>query len=296
MAVTLVCVAACARCERIAMARTYSHLDPHQRAICDALIQLSRRHGLWQVFQDWVRMSAISVSNSVDLRQRDAREAEYMQMIRRYEKPELNTFATCLGYLVESLERGFHDALGEIYMALELGNEQAGQFFTPYPVARMMAAITAGDIKTTLEKQEIVTIQEPAAGAGVMILAVMDELQSQKISYQQVAHVTAIDIDLIAVSMCYLQCSLYHIPAVIIHGNGLSLETWSTWHTPAHILGGWRFKLKRHYADDAQVPAVAHREVPQIPARVASPARTPAPIRLHPEVKAHDNFQQMSLF
>lgn len=241
-------------------------------------------------------MSAIAVSNSVDLRQYQEREAEYMQMIRRYEKPELNMLAKCFGQLVESLERGFHDALGEIYMALELGNEQAGQFFTPYPVARMMGAITMGDIKATLEKQEIVTIQEPAAGAGVMILGLMDELQSQKINYQHVAHVTAIDIDLIAVSMCYLQCSLYHIPAVIVHGNGLSLETWSTWYTPAHILGDWNFKLKRHFADDAQVPAVEQSEVPQIPARVAAPARAPAPIRLHPEVKAHDNFQQMSLF
>lgn len=278
------------------MARTYSHLDPHQRAICDALIQLSRRHGLWQVFQDWVRMSAISVSNSVDLRQRDAREAEYMQMIRRYEKSELNTLANCFGYLVESLARGFHDALGEIYMALELGNEQAGQFFTPYHVARMMAAITTSDIQTTLERQDIVTIHEPAAGAGVMILGVMDELQSQKINYQQVAHVTAIDIDLIAVSMCYLQCSLYHVPAVVIHGNGLNLETWSTWYTPAHILGGWNFKLKRHYAEDAQVPAVARCEVPQIPAHVSAPARAPAPTRQHPEVQKAQSAQQLSLF
>jgi len=42
--------------------------------------------------------------------------------------------------------------------------------------------------------------------------------------------------------MCCLQLSLLHIPAVIIHGNTLLLQTWSHWYTPAYILGGWAWK------------------------------------------------------
>lgn len=48
--------------------------------------------------------------------------------------------------------------------------------------------------------------------------------------------------------MSYLQLSLLHIPAVVIHGNSLSLQVWSRWHTPAHVLGGWRRRLERRHA------------------------------------------------
>ena len=33
--------------------------------------------------------------------------------------------------------------------------------------------------------------------------------------------------------MAYIQLALYNIPAVIIHGNTLTVEEWSHWFTPA---------------------------------------------------------------
>jgi hypothetical protein len=41
-----------------------------------------------------------------------------------------------------------------------------------------------------------------------------------------------------AVHMAYIQLSLLHVPAVVVHGNTLSLEEWGYWYTPAHILDG----------------------------------------------------------
>jgi len=29
-----------------------------------------------------------------------------------------------------------------------------------------------------------------------------------------------------------------------VHGNALSAQVWGLWYTPAHILGGWRSKLR----------------------------------------------------
>ena len=40
------------------------------------------------------------------------------------------------------------------------------------------------------------------------------------------------DIDIRCVWMAYIQLSLYGIPAVVIHGNTLTMETWSQWYTP----------------------------------------------------------------
>lgn len=64
-------------------------------------------------------------------------------------------------------------------------------------------------------------------------------------NYQQHMHVVAQDLDEKAVHMAYVQLSLMHIPAVVIHGNTLSLEERARWYTPAHILGGWGWRLAR---------------------------------------------------
>ena len=44
--------------------------------------------------------------------------------------------------------------------------------------------------------------------------------------------------------MSYLQLSLLGIPAVIIHGNTLTVEEWSHWFTPAYVWGFWDAKTK----------------------------------------------------
>jgi len=51
--------------------------------------------------------------------------------------------------------------------------------------------------------------------------------------------VQAWDIDRTAALMCYLQLSLWHIPAEIIVGNTLSLEVREVFYTPAHYMGNW---------------------------------------------------------
>ena len=57
--------------------------------------------------------------------------------------------------------------------------------------------------------------------------------------------------------MTYVQLSLLHVPATVVHGNALSMEVWGTWYTPAHILGGWTFKLRRRLEADLLREAVA---------------------------------------
>jgi hypothetical protein len=56
--------------------------------------------------------------------------------------------------------------------------------------------------------------------------------------------VQAIDVDRLAGLMCYVQLSLWHVPAEVIVGNTLSLKVREVWHTPAHILGSWSYKLR----------------------------------------------------
>lgn len=232
----------------------------HERTMGKLLQENARRHRLHKVFSDFCEMSALALSNTVDLVHREAREARYMQIVGEYEREEVQRFPQLLAVLVDWLECGLDDCLGKLFMSLELGDSFKGQFFTPFEVSRLMAGITFGDARQAIEHQGFITMNEPACGAGGMILAAADALQAQGINYQRAMHATAVDVDATAVHMAYVQLSLAHVPAIIVHGNSLSLTEWGHWFTPAHILGGWDRRLRAQCRRDA-APAV----VPEMP-------------------------------
>jgi hypothetical protein len=89
-----------------------------------------------------------------------------------------------------------------------------------------------------------VTTLEPACGGGAMVIALAEALKDEGVNYQHHLHATAVDVDLKCVHMAYIQLALLHVPAVVIHGNSLSLEEHSRWRTPAHVLGVWDWRLK----------------------------------------------------
>ncbi len=93
-------------------------------------------------------------------------------------------------------------------------------------------------------------MMEPAVGAGGMVIATAEAFEDEGINYQQAMHVTCIDVDAAAVHMAYIQLSLLHIPAIIVHGNALINEQWGYWLTPAYVLGFWNSRLKRDTAED----------------------------------------------
>jgi len=99
-----------------------------------------------------------------------------------------------------------------------------------------------------------------------MVIALALELQERGVNYQQQLHVTAVDVDAKCVHMTYLQLSLLHIPAVVVHGNSLSLEEFGRWYTPAHIMNGWNYKLRR-----AGPAAETEPQLPETAKPVASP-------------------------
>ncbi len=230
-------------------------LDP-QKELVKLFNGLSGRQSHWQVFSDFCEISAISISNAVDWHHREEREDRYMQIVKGYKPEEVQRLCEGLGHLVMALEGGFTDVLGCVFHDLELHNKWAGQYFTPYPICRMMAKMTVGDrpsLRNQIEERGFITAMEPACGSGGMIIALADAMHDAGINYQQHLHVTAVDVDLKCVHMAYLQFSLLHIPAVIVHGNTLSLQEYSHWYTPAHIMGGWAWKLRRQEAAEKPI-------------------------------------------
>lgn len=260
----------------------------HQKELVKLITGLSHRHGQWQVFADFVEMGALSISNAVDLAQREKREARYMEIVKRYKPDELAKFPEMLVLLTLALEQEMDDVLGRTFHDLELHNKYAGQYFSPYHLCRMMAKMTLADnVEARIEERGFVTTMEPAAGSGAMVIALAHEMKDAGINYQRHLHVTAVDVDPKCIHMAYLQFALLHIPAIIVHGNSLSLEEYGHWYTPAHILDGWKWKLR-------QQPGGTH-EIERPPEAMAEP-----PARAEPMPGRKDDAQlgpsQLTLF
>ena len=203
------------------------------------------RHRLYEVFSHFCELSALSLRNAVDVVGRDERELRFHKIRERYTDTQMTRFSHMLGTLVMLMEDGFADTLGNLFMSLEFGNQYAGQFFTPYELQRLMAELTMNDVTAELIAQRggFIEMNEPACGAGGMVLACADVLRAREINPQKCLHVTAVDIAEICVHMTYIHLSLHHIPAIVVHGNTLSMQEFDHWCTPAHILGGWRNRL-----------------------------------------------------
>lgn len=230
------------------MAKT-KPIDP-RRELVAGIQKLARTHSPHQVFRDLMEVGAIALSNRVDLRKYEPREARYKQIMATYKAlEERQLLAKLFGCIVMALDRTGEpiDVLGSVFHELELHNHWKGQYFTPTAIAEAMArmSIQADMLRDHVSRRGFFTMCEPTCGAGVMILAAAKAVRDEGFNPHSHMHVTAVDIDALCVHMAYIQCSLWHIPATIIHGNSLTVETWDEWYTPAHIMGGWAYKLRR---------------------------------------------------
>jgi len=193
-------------------------------------------------------MAAIAMHNGIV---RDEKlEAEYLQIVGRYSKEEATAFARLLGELVILLDPEPYDVLGRLYMELELGSTHTGQFFTPPELSELMARLSYGDALATLDKP-FVTLQEPACGAGGMVLAFVKVMLSHGYNPAERMWAHCQDVDRLAALMCYLQLALWNVPAVVVVGNTLALEAREVFYTPAHYLGFWDSKLRRREEEEA---------------------------------------------
>ncbi|NQY62984.1 MAG: N-6 DNA methylase [Alteromonadaceae bacterium] len=176
----------------------------------------------FEVFNDFVQMAAISLHNAANMD--DDLEQQYLLIVGRYKKEDVDKICKLFAYVVTAFEIGFTDFLGAVYMEIEISNRHSGQFFTPYHLCKLMAKMTLTGIDKHFDEHYFITVDEPACGAGGMILAVVDELLERGYNPQTQLFVQCTDIDPLPVMMCYLQLALLHIPARIQIGNTLTLE------------------------------------------------------------------------
>ncbi len=245
----------------MAASKTYTAKVNHRQELIKLIRQLADKYSAWRVFEDFLAMAATSISNAVDWMHKEQRESTYMEIVARYEKKEIDLFPQMFAHLIEELERQVEnptDVLGWIYHEMELHNKYKGQFFTPQCVCDMMGQISVSENDLGIEQKGYVTVSEPCCGSGAMILGFAKAMALRGYDYQRQMVVTATDVDIKCVHMCYLQLSLYGIPAVVIHGNTITLKEWSRWYTPIYMLNDWIWRqacgnLDRRYPEDEAI-------------------------------------------
>lgn len=210
--------------------------------------------GIHEFLSDVFECSAIAISNKFDFRSYHIREEKYKAIMKKYDAEIRNLiceiFAQIFILLTSQINVGFNDYLGELYMRSETSSSKAGQFFTPYCVSKLCAecVVDKNQVEECIAKDRILTMHEPTVGAGGMVLALADVLyNSYHFNISRNLFVECGDIDTRCVHMCYLQLALAGIPAIVYHRNGLTLETWDKWETPAYIMQFSRFQRKNYY-------------------------------------------------
>lgn len=186
--------------------------------------KLSGKYSPYEVFSDWIRCSALAISNGCSFFHDEVwqeREKAYIDTMRRYDLDERIELCNMFALLGDALTENLTDVLGEIYMETGMGSKSTGQFFTPFHLSELDARMALKDSIENFNGQEI-SLLEPSCGGGGMIIAAAKVLLESGINPQKYLRVVAQDLDWKGVYMCYLQLSLVGLKAIVVQGDTLS--------------------------------------------------------------------------
>lgn len=160
------------------------NLCPYPIPTVDEIIKMtdssSYRVNKSKLISDVFECEALAISNKVDFTKYNEREKRYLEIINSYQPDEQKLIVdifTKIFFLCSSIvydDGIFDDYLGELFMKCNQGNKEAGQYFTPYNVSKMMAKMTITGDK--IKQDEILTVNDCCSGGGGMLIAALDVL------------------------------------------------------------------------------------------------------------------------
>jgi len=173
------------------------------------------------VFADFCRIAACCLAAG-------SREDEYFETIKPYSKEELSEFSKALGLLIEEMEsKPFTDVLGPYYLdvASHSSKQARGEFYTPPEVSKAMAMMLV-DVEQVKSEGKPITVNDPACGAGGMLLALAELFAPDNVA---LLRVTLQDINPTGIDMSYINMTLWGIPATLICGDTLRMTVNKSW-------------------------------------------------------------------
>ena len=202
---------------------------PAVTAFVRALDQFERSKTRTEIFRLFCEMAycALAKRASPFPDQRDRLEAVYMQCVSSFpNKDDVRRMPEMMALAIQAISGGGIDFFGQV--AAEIGALDAGlgQFFTPYEISRLIAEMSLGDAAGQIEAQGFITVSEPAAGAGGMVLALADALEAQGFDPALHIWIEAVELSRSTFHMAYVQINARGIAGRVVNGNSISLETY----------------------------------------------------------------------
>ena len=192
--------------------------------IVNSISSMSGKYTPYQIFTDWVTLTAISISNSCKIF-RDklyrSREEQFCTVAKKYTEDEMRTMSDMTGALAIVLKDRFGDILGDIYMRSGCGSKYTGQFFTPYHMSYLTAKVGFSNQLHHLTENDVIEVNEPSTGGGGMMIAIAQIMKECGVDYQRRLRVIAQDLDWNGVYMTYIQLSLLGVKATVVQGDTL---------------------------------------------------------------------------
>ena len=198
---------------------------------------MSGSYAPYNIFSDWIQMSALAIQNSCCVVHGDVwkyREQLYIDTARKYSDQEMDKFAKMFVLLGDALTEEMTDVLGEIYMEAGMGSKYTGQFFTPFHLSELCAKLAVENLIKSFDGK-MATLNEPSCGGGGMIIAACKVLHEAGFDFQRKLTVIAQDLDWKGVYMTYLQLSLIGSRALVVQGDTLMHPYDPKQTDPAHI-------------------------------------------------------------
>ena len=203
---------------------------PESADLLKTLDEAAHRSGMsrGQAFDDFLHMVVCSLSGG-------RMEQQYLEVVKRHSRGKpgkrgCDSLAELFGRTVAAMEETrdeMKDILGDLFQgAITYG--EAGQFFTPEPVGRMMARMMVSDVPED-EQHEVKRVGDPACGSGRLLLAVA-EMQRHWTFVGQ-------DIDLRCVRMTAINLALRNLYGYVIWGNSLADEQRLVYRTGYNLTG-----------------------------------------------------------
>ncbi len=218
-------------------------LSSHAKDFIDTLQSVDNSKNDYQVFNDFLEMSAIAIQNASlrmllkgDSEEWQKNEARYMDIVKRYSKEQSIKIAKLLSIVTLALEEKHQDFLGTLYQQLSQ-NKALGQYFTPYSICQLTAEMTLNNVEETLKENPFITINEPACGCGAMIIGAIEYLKNKNTRPEQV-HFIVQDISSYALYGAFIQLSLLGASVHAILGDTLKLEERMRFISPVAAMNG----------------------------------------------------------
>ena len=210
-----------------------------------------------QTLSDFLAYCALLLSIRTDPVHSEQRSKSLERLKANYKKDEWEVFYQGLVELCRTFVRNiqvgrYEDLFAGPFTQVRATSRALKQDFTPVDVGKLIGAISVSS-NISLPEKGFFSLGDHACGSGTLLLAGAQRIADTGYNPAEQLVIQAADLDARCVHMTYLHLSLYGIPAVVVHGNTITLNEYDRWYTPVYLWRKWIWRASLPFGDSGYI-------------------------------------------